>query len=313
MSQQTIVTLTFNPAVDKSSSVESVASEIKLRCAPPQFHPGGGGINVSRAIAKLGGQSRAVYASGGPSGAMLEGLLRAEGLDGLAVPIQDLTRENLTVLETTTSLQYRFNMPGPVIRLDEAQACVQAALALQPAYLVASGSLGLEQPADTYAQLAERLRGTPTRLIVDTSGPALEAMQGAQAFLLKPNLDEIEALSGEKFSGQDELIEVARHLIARKLAQVLLVSMGASGALLVTDDEAVHLRPPVVPIQSKVGAGDSMVGGLTLALARGWTIRDAARYGVASGSAAVMTPGTELCRLQDVEKLYPRVTISEHA
>ena len=310
MPQQTIVTLTFNPSVDKSSSVESMASEIKLRCAPPRFHPGGGGINVSRAIAKLGGQSQAVYASGGPSGAMLQSLLHAEGLDGYAIPIQDLTRENLTIFETTTTLQYRFNMPGPVIRPDEAEACVEAALALQPAYLVASGSLGLEQPEDTYARLTERLQSTPTRLIVDTSGSALAAMQGAQAFLLKPNLDEIEALSGEKFRGQDELIEMARHLITRQLAQVLLISMGASGALLVTTDEAVHLRPPVVPIQSKVGAGDSMVGGLTLALARGWTIREAARYGVASGSAAVMTHGTELCRLEDVEKLYPRVSVS---
>jgi len=310
MSQQSIVTLTFNPSVDKSSSVESVASEIKLRCAPPAFHPGGGGVNVSRAIGKLGGQSRAVYASGGPSGAMLQSLLHAESLEGLPVPIQAMTRENLTIFETTTTLQYRFNMPGPSLSPSEAEACVEAALALQPAYLVASGSLCPGQPDDTYARLAERLHGTATRLIVDTSGPALAAMQGARAFLLKPNLDEIEALSGEKFTGQDELVEVARHLIARQLAQVLLISMGASGALLVTDDEAAHLRPPVVPIRSKVGAGDSMVGGLTLALARGWTIREAARYGVASGSAAVMTDGTDLCRLEDVEKLYPRVSVA---
>lgn len=309
MNQKRIISLTFNPTVDKSSAVDTVASEIKLRCDPPRFDAGGGGINVSRAIRKLGGDSLAVYTQGGATGSMLHQLLDGEGVRQHPIAITGMTRENLTVFERTSTHQFRFGMPGPVLNPAEWDACIQALIDSDADYVVASGSLCPEMPDDAYAQLARRLPNAEQRLIVDTSGAALEAMKGTNVLLLKPNLDEIEALSGEKFQGEEELIAVARHLIERRMAQVLVISMGSAGALMVSADEDVHVRPPVVPIRSKVGAGDSMVGGLTLALARGWSLREAVRYGVACGSAAVMSEGTGLCQLEDVERLYPRVKV----
>ncbi len=306
-----IVSLTVNPTIDKSSSVGTVASEIKMRCDPPSFHPGGGGINVSRVVHKLGGDSTVVYTSGGEMGNMLTDLLFQEHLTMRPVPIAGLTRQNLSIYEHSSGLQYRFGMPGPEINEEEANRCLDAALESQPEYLVASGSLAPGMSDDFYAQLLRRTQGTNTRVIIDTSGKALEAVKKGGAFLLKPNLRELELLSGASFQGEKHIQIMAEALIADGWAEVIVVSMGAGGAAFVTKDTCVRLRPPVVPIQSKVGAGDSMVGGIVWALAAGKTVLEAVRYGVAAGSAAVMTPGTELCRADDVWELYERIAVME--
>ncbi|MDQ7024252.1 MAG: 1-phosphofructokinase family hexose kinase [Anaerolineae bacterium] len=304
-----IVTLTVNPTIDKSTSVDSVASEVKMRCAMPTFDPGGGGLNVSRAIKKLGGTSTAIYTAGGGTGAMLTTLLQQEAINTLPIAIADRTRENLTVYEESTGLQYRFGMPGPNVTESEWQGCLDAVLAAEADYIVASGSLAPRMPQDFYMQLAERVKPTKSHLIVDTSNEALEACARAGVFLLKPNLRELEILSGQKFSSEDRLIEITQDLIKSGMTEVFVISMGASGALFITADEAVKMRPPVVPIRSKVGAGDSMVGGIVWALAEGHSLHDAVRYGIAAGSAAVMTRGTELCRKDDVFNIYDRIAI----
>lgn len=308
-----IVSLTLNPSLDKSTAVDTVASEIKLRCDTLKVDPGGGGVNVSRAIRKLGGESVAVLSLGGCTGETLARLLAAEGLTVRGVPVERDTRESFVVFERSTTLQFRFGLPGEPLQPAEWAALIDAAFAEQPDYLVASGSVPPGVPDDIYVQIARRAQASGVRLIVDTSGAALAAMSGAQAYLLKPNLNELEILSGEKFTGEEQMLAAARHMIAQQKAEVLVVSLGAAGAALITAEEFVEMKPPVVPIQSKVGAGDSMVGGLTLALARGWSLRDAVRYGIAAGSAAVMTPGTELCRREDAEAIYPRVKVLQPA
>lgn len=308
-----IVSLTLNPSLDKSTAVDTVASEIKLRCDTLKVDPGGGGVNVSRAIHKLGGASVAVLGLGGCTGETLARLLAAEGLTVRSVPVERDTRESFVVFERSTTLQFRFGLPGEPLKPTEWAALIDAAFAEQPDYLVASGSVPPGVPDDIYVQVARRAQAAGVRLIVDTSGAALAAMSGAQAYLLKPNLNELEILSGEKFTGEEQMVAAARQMIAKRMAEALVISLGAAGAALVTADEFVELKPPVVPIQSKVGAGDSMVGGMTLALARGWSLRDAVRYGIAAGSAAVMTPGTELCRREDVEAIYPRVKVLQPA
>ena len=306
---QKIVTLTMNPTIDKSTSVDSVASEIKLRCQPPTFDPGGGGVNVSRAVKKLGGESVAVYTQGGGPGQMLFDLLAAEDIEQHTVSIVNYTRENLTVFEESTTLQYRFGMPGPDLSEAEQEACLDAVVEEGADLIVASGSLTPNMPADFYARLADRIDETDGKLIVDTSGEALAAMANKHVFLMKPNLRELELLTGEQFTSEARLKETAQDYIRNGLAEVLIISMGAGGAALVTADDFVEMRPPVVPIRSKVGAGDSMVGGIVLALALGRNLRDATRFGIAAGSAAVMTPGTQLCRPQDVEQIYPDVMV----
>ena len=304
-----IVTVTLNPAIDKNTRVERVVADDKLRCDAPRREPGGGGINVARVVHRLGGDTRALYTSGGPTGTMLEGLLDEEGLEQTPVEIENWTRENVIVHETSTDRQFRFGMPGPEVTEDEFASCLDALHDLDPApgYLVASGSLPPGLPDDTYAAVAETAHDIGARALLDTSGAALREARAAGWYLLKPNLRELEQLTGASLVTDDERIEAARDVIARGWCEVMVLSMGASGALLITADRAEHVRTPTVPIKSRVGAGDSMVGGLTLALARGWELDDAVRFGVAAGAAAVMTPGTELCRRSDTESLFEQM------
>jgi len=304
-----IVTLTLNPAVDKNTEVDRVVAEDKLRCDAPSREPGGGGLNVSRVVDRLGGQSTAVYTSGGPTGKMLQSLLDDEGLDHTPLPVDDWTRENLIVYETSTDRQFRFGMPGPTLTPEEIEDGLAVLRDLQPTpdYLVASGSLPPGAPDDTYATVAETAHALGARPILDTSGAALRAAVPVGWYLLKPNLRELEQLAGDTLETEGQRIDAARRFIERGWCTVVVLSMGASGALLITADRAEHVRSPTVPIASRVGAGDSMVAGLTVALARGRDLGAAVRFGVAAGAAAVMTPGTELCHRDDTERLFEQI------
>lgn len=305
-----VVTLTLNPALDVATRIHSVAPEIKLRCGAPGFHPGGGGINVSRAMRFLGGQSSAVYAAGGHNGAMLTQLLTDEGIDNHPVEIAGITRENVVVYEESTGLQYRFTMPGPALGADEWIACLEALFNLNPAYIVASGSLPPGVPLEIYGEITRYAREYGIRVILDTAGDALNRAIGKGVYLLKPNLRELQRFAGEAIGDESQICAAGQRLIAEGLAEVMVVSLGAAGAALITSADCVFLRAPIVPIQSKVGAGDSMVAGIVMGLARGFELVDAARLGVAAGSAAVMTAGTALCRAEDAWRLYDEVSLA---
>jgi 6-phosphofructokinase 2 len=301
-----IVTLTMNPAIDLNTQVRQVVPEKKLRCEPPRREPGGGGINVSRAIRRLGGDSMAVYLAGGPTGEILERLLEEEGVRQRQGSVREWTRENLLVLEETSGQQFRFGMPGPEVSEEEWKYCLNELERLDPVpeYIVASGSLAPGMPEDFYGRVAQAAADRGTRVVVDTSGEALRSVAGAGVFLLKPNLGELRELVGKDLVDEAEQIAAAQKLIADGCCHVVVISLGAGGALAVTADRGERVRTPTVPIRSKVGAGDSMVAGIVLGLARGMETMDAVRLGVAAGAAAVMTEGTELCRRDDTERLF---------
>jgi 6-phosphofructokinase 2 len=301
-----IVTLTINPAVDKSARVEQVVPERKLRCRMPRFDPGGGGINVSRAIKTLGGESVALFPYGGPLGQMLQKLLGEEGIQQIPVPIAGLSRENLIVYEESSGQQFRFGMPGPKLEEDEWRQCLEMLSDLDPKpdYVVASGSLPPGVPTDFYARVSRAASDRGIRLILDSSGEALRLAANVEVYLLKPNLRELRSLGDEGDNEPFDPEKAAMKLVQNRNIQIVVVSLGAAGALLVSSEGAERFHAPTVPIESKVGAGDSMVAGIVLRLAQGVPLRDAVRFGVAAGAAAVMTPGTELCRKEDTERLF---------
>ena len=308
---QKIITLTMNPAIDKSASVENVVPERKLRCRPPRYEPGGGGINVSRAIHKLGGESTAFYLAGGPLGEMLRNLLDQEGLNHRPINIKGLTRQNLTVYEESTGQQFRFGMPGPEVNEKEWQQLLEKLLTHdpKPAYIVASGSLPSGVPKDFYAGVARSAKEIGARMILDTSGEPLSLAVQEGVYLIKPNLREFGNLGEAEIEQETEQEALARQIIDKGQSEVVVVSLGAAGALLVEKQGYQRLRAPTVTIKSKVGAGDSMVAGITLKLAQGDSVVEAVRFGVAAGAAAVMTPGTELCRKEDAESLYDKIAV----
>lgn len=307
--QRTIVTLTMNPTIDTSVAVAHIVPERKLRCKPPLHEPGGGGVNVSRAIRKLGGSSVTVYPVGGPTGDLLQHLLEQEGLTLQRILIKEWTRENFVALEESTSQQFRFVMPGPRLAETEWQACLDSVAALDPApgYIVASGSLPPGVPSDFYARVARLGRELGARVIVDTPGEPLLAAVREGVYLVKPNLTELGALAEQELKDEAQQEQAVVHLVQGGQCEAVVLSLGAAGALFVSSAGCERMRAPTVPIQSKVGAGDSMVAGMVLSLARGMELREAVRFGIATGAAAVMTPGTELCRRADAEQLYRRM------
>ena len=301
-----IVTLTLNPALDLTTSIDHLVPSEKMRCSAPRHDPGGGGINVARAIHALGGEALAVFPAGGPTGARIETLLADEGVPCQLIPIAGLTRENLAVDERETGKQFRFVMPGPALSQGERQSCLTALAGIRPkpAYLVASGSLPSGCPETFYGTIIDWAAANDIKLILDTSGPALAVVRDKPVFLLKPSRSELEHLVGRSLSGRDAIAAAALDLVARRCAEIVVVSLGAAGALLATAAGHAAFPAPRIATKSTVGAGDSMVAGMVLAIARGRPLDEAVRLGIAAGAAASLNPGTALCRRTDVERLF---------
>ncbi|MFY7899585.1 MAG: 1-phosphofructokinase family hexose kinase [Chitinophagaceae bacterium] len=301
---QQVITITLNPSLDKTTTVKSLVPEKKLRCTPPILESGGGGINVSRALKKLGSASTAMYLSGGYTGKEFDKILQEEIHDVLIVPIENTTRENMIVVDESTGLQYRFGMEGPTVQEHEWKKCLQTLQDLNNyQFVVASGSLPPGVPVDFFAQLAAIVKQKGAKLIIDTSGKALEFAVNEGVYLLKPNLGELSSLYGVEELRSHEIVDAARAVLARGGCEAMAVSMGAQGAMLITKQEAMHIQSPTVKARSTVGAGDSMVAGMVLAITQQKSWKEVLQMGIACGTAATMNHGAELCKKEDVEML----------
>lgn len=302
-----IVTLTMNPALDVSTRAETVVPTDKVRCSTAQYDPGGGGINVARVVQILGGEALALYPAGGPTGSMVEALLGRMNLPSRHIPIAGSTRESFTITERSSDLQYRFVLPGPEISPAERRSCLdELSRAADGARIVVlSGSLPPGIPPEFVQDAADIANRLYCRFVLDTSGEDLRHMKSG-AYLLKPSLRELREWVGKDLRTEEEQIAAAHHLIGRGVGEVMIVSLGADGALLVTREGYERLAPVEVPVCSAVGAGDSMVAAVCFGLVQGLDLRHAVRLGMAAGAATLMTPGTGLCRRGDVERLYAK-------
>lgn len=306
-----IVTLTMNPALDIATATDAIEPTTKLRCEPPRYDPGGGGINVARAVHRLGGDAFAVFPAGGASGERITELLRAEELAHETVRVGGITRESLAVTERQSGHQYRFVLPGPPLSAYDQERLLDtlAARAAGARFVVVSGSLPPGVPCDFYRRVAHLARDLGARFALDTSGEALRA-RGGGIDLIKASRHELEQLSDGPLICDAALQQAASAVVATGRCEILVVSLGAEGALLATKNGCRRFAAPEVEVLSNIGAGDSMLAGMLLALLRGSSIEDAVRFGIAAGSASLLRPGTELCRRDDVERLYREMTAS---
>ncbi len=300
-----IVTLTLNPAIDGASETVQVRPIHKVRTTNERFEPGGGGVNVSRVITELGGPTLAIYLAGGATGPVLDALVREKGLPARKIAIAGDTRISHTVFESSTGLEYRFVPEGPLVSPAELEASLAALDASEADYVVASGSLPRGAPEDFYVRIGARVRAHGARFVLDTSGPALKlAIEAGGVHLAKPSLGEMERLVGRDLKTAAALEDAALELVARGGVDILAVTLGHEGALLAKGARTWRLPALPVEARSAVGAGDSFVAAMTLSLAQGRTTREAFMMGMAAGTAAVLSPGTEMCKRADVERLY---------
>ena len=305
-----LITLTLNPALDLATTTDHIAPTHKLRCGPVQRFAGGGGINVARVLHRLGADVCAWALAGGAAGTQVRQLLAAEGVPTLLQPISGDTRENFSVVETTTSQEFRFVLPGPTLQASEWQACLDA-LATHtppPRWLIASGSVPPATPADFSAQLARAASGRGARVAVDTSGPPLAAALQAGVALVKPSLRELRDVMQKPLEHAADWCTAAQSLVHSGAADIVALSVGEQGAVLATH-EGVWQAPALnVPATTgTTGAGDCFLATLVWALDRGDAPAEALRWGVAAGAAALLHPGTTLAQADDVRRLVRSV------
>ncbi len=310
-----IITLTMNPALDISTSINKVVHTDKLRCTAAKTQPGGGGINVARVITRLDSDKKysciAVYPVGGFTGQMLTQALDAEGIRSQPIKTHGDTRESFSVHETSSTKDFRFLLPGPSLSTAEWRACLDSALQVtNPSdILIASGSLPPGVPDEFLALLAAATRKKKARLVLDSSGTPLKLALMRGVFLFKPSLSELEELVGTTLSTEKQRHEAAHHLVTQGQAHMVALSLGEEGVLLVTPSRV--LRAPAIPVEviSTVGAGDNFVAGFIWALQNQRPLDHCLAYGMASAAASVKNRDSNLCEPEVMQTLYPQAKV----
>ncbi len=299
-----IVTLTLNPALDLATSAETVRPTHKIRTFGEHLDAGGGGVNVARVAHVLGGAVAAILLAGGATGQLVGEMLTEQGVAHRIVPTRGRTRISVTVIEQSSGLEYRFVPEGPEVTEAEWRAALDRLEEVPGDWLVASGSLPRGVPVSIYADVARSAARRGVRFVLDTSGPALSAALGSGIALLKPSLGELEGLLGRRLSDPAAQDAEAVALVRSGAAGMVALTLGREGAVLATRDGVVRLKASATQVQSAVGAGDSFLAAMTLALARDAAPTEALAWGVAAGTAATGGIGTARLVRADVEARY---------
>lgn len=306
-----VLCIALNPTLDIGSDTEHVRPTRKTRTTNQRYEPGGGGVNVARVVAELGGRPRLVYFSGGATGLVLDEALSRYAIVLDRIGIDGMTRVAFTVHENKTGFEYRFVPEGPEVGPEALDKALDAVRSAKGGYVVASGSLPRGVPDDTYAAIGRIAAARGARFVLDAADAALRAaLDAGGVFLVKPSIGELERLVGHHLD-EDGVRTAARDLVASGKVENVAVTFGVAGALLVNAKGETRLAARKVKVASAVGAGDAFVGGMVHALSNGAEIGDAFLWGASAGAAAVMTEGITQCRRSDVEDLY-RAYRSEH-
>jgi len=307
-----IATITLNPSLDRTVIVDGLKVNESNRWTSVHHYAGGKGIDVSRAIHEMGGQTIAYGFIGGDEGRTLEVKLDEEGVPFSFTPIEQETRVNFIIADTRASQQTIINAPGPHISKRELGRFLKKLRGIYPSpeLMVASGSVPPGVPVDIYYTIVQEAEGRRVRTILDSAGQWLEEGIKAKPYLIKPNIHEAEELLKTELPTEEAITKAVLNLIEMGV-EIAVISRGKDGIIAATRDGMFKAVPPPVKVRSAVGAGDCTIAGLALKLARGEPLIEACRLAVAMGTAAVLTPGTELCHRADVEKLLPQIKVSE--
>ena len=305
-----IATITLNPCLDEHITVNGLVVEEANRWSKLRRYAGGKGIDVSRAIHEMDSRTIAYGFIGGPEGRAVEILLDEEGVQFSFTPIEQETRTNFIITDTKTSQQTRIDAPGPRISKKELERFYRKVGEIhpEPDLIVASGSIPPGVPVNIYYNIVMEAKGYGVRTILDSEGKWLEEGIQAKPYLIKPNVHEAEELLKRELPSEEAIIEAAVDIVEMGI-EIVVISRGENGIIAATKQSIVKAVPPPVKMRNAVGAGDCTTAGLALKLAYREPVIEACRLGVAMGTAATLTPGTELCHRADVEKLLPQIKV----
>ena len=314
MKNALIATITLNPSLDQHITVDGLVIDGTNRWSRLHRYAGGKGIDVSRAIHEMEGRTIAYGFIGGPVGRAVEILLDEEDVPVSFTPIHRETRTNFIITDSKTGRQTRIDAPGPRISRDEFERFQRKMLRIRPSpdLIVMGGSLPPGIPSDVYYSMITEAKTFGVRAILDSESQWLIEGIKAKPYLIKPNVTEAEGLLGRELPDEDAIIKAALDIVDMGV-EIAVISRGRDGIIAATDKEVLKAVPPEVKEKSAVGAGDCTIAGLALKLANEESLSKACRLAVALGTAAVLTPGTELARKADVVELLPQVKVKRIA
>jgi 6-phosphofructokinase 2 len=312
MKEAMIATITLNPCLDQHITVDGLVVDETNRWTSMRFYAGGKGIDVSRAIHEMESKTIAYGFVGGPAGRTLEILLDEEGVPFSFTPIQRETRTNFIITDTKSSHQTRIDAPGPYISKREYERFRRKMMRIYPGpdLIVVGGSVPPGIPSDVYHAITMEAKAFGVRTILDSDSQWLAAGIKAKPYLIKPNVEETEALLNRELPTEEAIIKAALDLVDTGI-EIAVISRGKDGVIAATKGQVVKAVPPPVKVRSTVGAGDCTIAGLAIKLANEEPLLEACRLAVAMGTAAVLTPGTELARRADVERLLPQIKVED--
>lgn len=307
-----IITVTPNPALDRTLTVPAIVFDEMVRASESQLDLDGKGVNVSKALGALGVATSILGFAGGSAGEQLARGLAALGFETDFTPVAGETRTNTIIIDAAANRYVKANEPGPTVQPTELAAFFAHAreLARPGDTWILSGSLPPGAPLDFYAQVIRLVQAQGAHALLDTSGAPLARGIAARPYLAKPNADEAQELTGRPIVSDDDALQAAAFFLAQGIELVAL-SLGAEGLLLASHAQAIRARPPRVHAQNPVGAGDALLAGIAWALERGLALAEIARWGVASGTAAAIRAGTGAAPRDAVEALYAQIDLKE--
>lgn len=307
-----IATVTLNPSLDRHVGVENLVLDDTNRWVSFKRQPGGKGINVSRVLKELGGDTIAYGFIGGHAGDEIKNLLKEDGVHTDFTHVKDEVRSNFIITDLKTHRQTRISAPGPQITAGELKKLVDKITTLKPrpSYMVLAGSVPPGVPYYIYRELIEKLKSQGIMTVLDAADMWLIEGLLAGPDIIKPNVREAQTLLGVELKTEEDIVCGVKKIISRGVG-IAAISRGRDGMIIADRSMVLKVVPPDVTVMSTVGAGDSAVAGLVLKLSQGGSLEEASRLAVAAGTAATLTSGTELCHKQDVERLLPLVTIEK--
>ena len=307
-----IYTVTLNPALDKTATVENLRLDSVNRISELRVDPGGKGINVSKVVRELGAKTVAIALLGGHTGTMLRNMLAELGIDCKVLEVEGETRTNLKIKDPALKTNTDINEPGPEVTDEQLRGMLDGLVGEVGSgdIVVLSGSLPRGAAADTYKVWVAALKKTGAKVYLDADGDKLVRGIEAKPDLIKPNEIELGAMMGRTLDADEKIVEAARELIDGGLDRVM-VSMGGAGALYVARDVTIKANPVKVPVGSTVGAGDSVVAALAYAQDKGLGLEDTMRLAMATGAANVMQSGTQAAPRELVDSLIDKVVVTK--
>lgn len=308
--REKVVTVALNPSIDKTVTVKEFVPYGLNRVEHSQVDPGGKGINVARVLHSFGVKSTAAGFLAGHTGKLLQNFLAQDGIDSDFMEIPGETRINIKIFDRKAKKITEVNESGCVVSSEELpkfqerfrELCGEARITIM------TGSLPPGVPDNVYAQFIETAKAAGAQTILDADGEALKKGIASRPFAIKPNIHELEALAGRPLATQQDVLAFGRELIHEGIGLVI-VSMGADGAIVLNEKEAYKTDPWKIQVKSATGSGDSMVAALAAELMRGASLSDIARAATAAGTVTASKPGTQLCTEDEVRKALPLVTL----